>query len=141
MKKFAALFYLILASILLSCSSSLHQSDNSEESAPLVPISYLTDLEFAKQYENRKVLFIARFERILFDAKFADIEKYRFTHFLVSLTSADSKISLPNVLISTSNPLLPTLRSGELVQIKGILHLRLNEFIYLVVTELRKLKT
>ena len=141
MKKFAALFYLILASILLSCGSSLHQSDNSEESRPLVPISYLTDLEFAKQHENRKVLFIARFERILFDAKFADIENYRFTHFLVSLTSADRKISLPNVLISTINPLLPTLRSGELVQVKGILRLRLNEFIYLVVTELRKLKT
>ena len=141
MKKFSALFYLILASILISCSSSLHQSDNSEESTPLVPISYLTDLEFAKQYENRKVLFIARFERILFDAKFADIENYRFTHFLVSLTSADRKISLPIVLISAINPLLPTLRSGELVLVKGILRLRLNEFIYLVVTELRKLKT
>jgi len=141
MKKFAALFYLILASILISCSSSLHQSDNSEESTPLVPISYLTDLEFAKQYENRKVLFIARFERILFDAKFADIENYRFTHFLVSLTSADRKISLPIVLISAINPLLPTLRGGELVLVKGILRLRLNEFIYLVVTELRKLKT
>ena len=76
MKKLAALFYLILALILLSCSSSLHQSDNSEESVPLVPISYLTDMEFAKQYENKKVLFVARFERILFDAKFADIEKY-----------------------------------------------------------------
>lgn len=119
----------------------MHQSDNSEESTPLVPISYLTDLEFAKQYENRKVLFIARFERILFDAKFADIENYRFTHFLVSLTSADRKISLPIVLISAINPLLPTLRSGELVLVKGILRLRLNEFIYLVVTELRKLKT
>ena len=77
----------------------------------------------------------------MFDAKFADIEQYRFTHFFVSLTSADRKINLPNVLIPTSNPLLPTLRSGELVLVKGILRLRLNEFIYLVVTELRKLKT
>lgn len=39
------------------------------------------------------------------------------------------------------NPLLPTLRSGELVQVKGILHLKLNESIYLVVTELRRLKS
>ena len=116
MKKFAALFYLILASILLSCSSSLHQSDNSKESAPLVPISYLTDLEFVKQYENKRVLFVARFERILFDAKIADIEQYRFTHFLVSLTSADRKINLPNVLIPAINSLLPTLRSGELLE-------------------------
>ena len=132
---------LILTIGLLSCSPSSHRTDSSDSTPLLVPISYVTDLEFVRKYENKAVLFVARFERILFDAKFSDIENYRFTHFMVSLTSEDRKTSLPNVLIPANNPLLSLLKSGDLVQVKGVLHLRLDEYIYLVVTELRKLKT
>jgi len=132
---------LILTIGLLSCSPSSHRTDSSDSTPLLVPISYVTDLEFVRKYENKAVLFVARFERLLLDAQFAGIEKHRFTDFLVSLESENRKTSLPNVLIPANNLLLPSLKSGDLVQVKGVLHLRLDEYIYLVVTELRRLKS
>jgi len=98
----------------------------------------LSQSAWAAQYENQKVGFTARFERISSEFGRLGLERYHFTHFLVSLVSPDENASL-YVLILAYSEILASLRSHEVVRVEGILHIGKNDTSYVVVTKLTKL--
>ncbi|MFQ5753212.1 MAG: hypothetical protein ACE5HI_14565, partial [bacterium] len=100
--------------------------------------------ESVRKYQNHKVTFTAKFGEVSSQFDKPGMERYRITHFLVSLVSEDGKAKLPYVLVPTYNKVLPGLRSGDLIQVEAKPHIASasdedENYVFVVVTEMIKL--
>jgi len=99
----------------------------------------LMKAETVREYENRKVRFAARFDKIESGSDWRGLEQYRTTHFLISLLSEDSSTVLPDVLVPAYETILTQLNSGDLVQIEGVLHALPEEEVYVLASKIDKI--
>jgi len=139
MKNFILLvLFPFFAAPLIGCRTPQGRSTQSPDEIKDVSVVLLSQPAWAAQYEKQKVRVTAKFERISSEFGIVGLEHYQFTHFLVSLVSADEKASL-YALIPAYSEILPTIRPGDLVKIEGIPYIGKNDYVYLLVTNLNKL--
>ena len=126
--------------LLVGCSTTQSvRLTESHEEIKNVSIVHLSQPASAAQYEKQEVRFTAKFGRVSSGFGIIGMEQYQFTHFLVSWVGEAGKTTLPYVLIPTYEQLLPTLRSGDLVQVEGVPHIVSDIYVFIVVMNLNKL--
>lgn len=144
MKKTISVLVFLSGLISLNCSSTKNSSVNqSQEAIQKVSVIDLTKTESVRQYEHKKVIFSAKFVEVSSGFDIPGMEQYKITHFLVSLVSEDGKAKLPYVLVPAYNKVLPSLRSGDILQVEAVPYIASasdeDDYVYVVVTEMTKL--
>ena len=139
MQKFLLLsIFLLFVTSLIKCHKPQAISTQSPDEIKNVSVVLLSQSAWAAQYENQKVGFTARFERISSEFGRVGLEHYQFTHFLTSLVSPEENATL-YALIPAYSEILASLRPGDLVKVQGILHVGKNDTVYVFVKKLTRL--
>ena len=74
----------------------------------------------ARQVEGRGVRFTALFGAVMPGFGIQGMSQYEDTHAMAAFGSSDGGVTLPYVLIPLADPVLPTLRRGDSVEIEGV---------------------
>lgn len=138
-RKRGLIILLALVSLNACAGSRSDQGSNGDSKIRNVSAKDLMKPETIREYENRKIRFEARFDKIESGSDWKGLEQYRTTHFLLSLISEDNEAAVPDVLVPAFESTLTKLNTGDLVQIEGVIHTLPEEGVYILASKIDKI--
>jgi len=113
--------------------------------SPTVPLTYadvtpiqVSNPAMAKAYEGKGVRFPAKFDHVASGWGIQGLEAYYQTHVMTTMSDDSGGINLPYVIVPASDPLLPTLKTGDLLTVEAVLENKMGVYEAIIVQHLAK---